>query len=66
MSDSPRLLTVEQFAERVNMGRTTAYAKVAAGEVESVKIGKLRRIPAEEVDRYVDRLIAEQARQPAA
>lgn len=61
MSDVLRLLTVEQFAERTNLGRTTVYAKLAAGEVASVKVGKLRRIPTDEVDQYIKRLLAEQS-----
>lgn len=60
MSEVLRLLTVEQFAERANLGRTTAYAKVATGEVTSVKIGRLRRIPVGEVDRFIEKLLAAQ------
>lgn len=56
-----RLLTVEQFAERANLGRTTAYAMVASGEVASVKIGRLRRIPVQALDDYIARLLESQA-----
>lgn len=55
------LLTVEQFAEWTQVSRTTAYAKVATGEIESVKIGRLRRIPIAAVERYVERLLSEQS-----
>jgi len=50
----PRLLlTVEQAAEQLGVGRTLMYALVRAGEVESVTIGRLRRIPAEALNAYV-------------
>jgi excisionase family DNA binding protein len=53
---TPLLLTVEQGARRLGIGRTTFYALVMSGEIESVPIGKLRRIPAECLDEYVQRL----------
>lgn len=65
MAESPKLLTVEEFAKSANIGRTLAFEKVASGEVESVKIGRLRRIPADALDRFVARLLDEQTRQAA-
>ena len=50
------VLTVEEAAKRLGIGRTTMYALVSSGEVESVSIGRLRRIPAECLDEYVGRL----------
>jgi excisionase family DNA binding protein len=47
------LLTVEEAAERLRIGRTTMYALVSSGAVESVKVGRLRRVPVECVDAYV-------------
>jgi excisionase family DNA binding protein len=47
------LLTVEEAADRLRIGRTTMYALVSAGAVESVKVGRLRRVPVECVDAYV-------------
>jgi excisionase family DNA binding protein len=47
------LLTVEEAAERLRIGRTTMYALVSSGAVESVKVGRLRRVPVEAVDAYV-------------
>lgn len=47
------VLTVEEAAERLGIGRTLMYALVAAGEVESVRIGRLRRIPTDALDAYV-------------
>ncbi|MFG2263412.1 excisionase family DNA-binding protein [Streptomyces sp. NPDC048720] len=50
------LLTVEEAARRLGIGRTTCFALIAAGELESVKVGSLRRIPAEALVAYVSRL----------
>jgi excisionase family DNA binding protein len=47
------LLTVEEAAERLRIGRTTMYALVSSGVVEPVKVGRLRRVPVECVDAYV-------------
>ncbi|CAM5469227.1 helix-turn-helix domain-containing protein [Streptomyces viridifaciens] len=46
-------LTVEEAARRLGIGRTTMYALVASGEVPSVTIGRLRRVPAEALKEYV-------------
>jgi excisionase family DNA binding protein len=52
------VLTIEEAAERLGIGRTLMYAPVSAGEVESVRIGRLRRIPTDALDTYVRRLRA--------
>ncbi|MFC5668302.1 helix-turn-helix domain-containing protein [Kitasatospora misakiensis] len=46
-------LTVEEAARRLGVGRTTMYALVASGEVSSVRIGRLRRIPAQALNDYI-------------
>jgi excisionase family DNA binding protein len=58
---TPLLLTVEQAAERLNVGRTTLFGLIASGDVASVSLGRLRRIPAECLDEYVRRLRTEHA-----
>jgi excisionase family DNA binding protein len=50
------LLTVEEAARRLNIGRTTMYSLVSAGVIESVTIGRLRRVPAECLDNFVTTL----------
>lgn len=51
------LLTVEEAAGRLRIGRTKMYGLIAAGEVESVTIGTLRRIPSECLTAYVSDLL---------
>lgn len=50
------VLTVEQAAKRLGIGRTLMYSLVSTGEVESVTIGRLRRVPADALTTYVNRL----------
>lgn len=45
--------TVEEAARRLGVGRTTMYALIASGEVRSVLIGRLRRVPAEALATYL-------------
>ena len=52
----PIVLTVEQAAECLGIGRTLMYSLVTSGAVESVTIGRLRRIPADALTRYVNNL----------
>ncbi|MEV6287127.1 helix-turn-helix domain-containing protein [Kribbella sp. NPDC051770] len=53
---SKLLLTVAEAANRLGIGRTTCYALVMSGEIESVPVGRLRRIPTECLGDYVQRL----------
>lgn len=55
---SPLLLTVEQAAQQLGIGRTTVFALLKSGELESIPLGRLRRIPAECITEYIDRLRA--------
>ncbi len=58
MEESPLLLTVERAAERLEVGRTKVFELMATGQLESVKIGRARRIPADALRVYVQRLRA--------
>lgn len=58
---TPRvLLTVEQAADALGIGRTNMFALIKSGEIESVKVGRLRRVPAAALDAYTARLNAQQ------
>jgi excisionase family DNA binding protein len=47
------LLTVEEAARRLRIGRTLVYQLISSGKLESVKVGRLRRVPAECLPVYV-------------
>jgi len=51
------LLTAEEVAEALHIGRTRVYSLIASKELTSVKIGNLRRIPVEAVREYAARLV---------
>jgi len=50
------LLTVEEAAQRLSIGRTTMYSLVSTDAIESVTIGRLRRVPSECLEEYVSSL----------
>ena len=59
-SDLPWLvLTIEEAAEVLRIGRTTMFALVRDGEIRSFLIGRSRRIPLAAIDEYVRRKGAE-------
>ncbi len=52
------VLTVEEAARCLGIGRSLMYELVMSGEVESVMIGRLRRIPVPALTAYVEALRA--------
>lgn len=56
--EKPLLLTWEQVAAQTSFGRTKIFALMASGELESVKVGRHRRVPTAALTEYVERLRA--------
>lgn len=54
------LLTVTEAARRLSVGRTTCFALIRSGALESLMVGGLRRVPADAPAAYLARLRAEQ------
>ncbi len=50
------LLTVDECARRLGIGRSHTYVFVLRGEIPSVKLGRSRRIRTEDLDRFIDGL----------
>lgn len=50
---APLLVTVEQAADLLNVGRTTMYGLIANGTIPTVRIGKCRRVAVEALNAYV-------------
>lgn len=46
------LVTVEEAAEALRVGRTTVFHLIRTGELDSVRIGRLRRVPLDELRRF--------------
>ncbi len=57
LSEVPRLLlTVEQAASALSLGRTAVYELIHSRRLGSVRIGGSRRIPRAALDAYVSQL----------
>ena len=54
--DDKLLLSVVEAARRLGIGRTLMYELVLSGEVRSVHVGRLRKVPVRALESYVDRI----------
>jgi excisionase family DNA binding protein len=50
------LYTVPEAADVLSLGSSKVWELVAAGRLESVKVGRARRVPADSLHRFVDSL----------
>ena len=50
----PELLSPEQLAAHLGIGRTFAYQLIREKRIPSLKIGRLRRVRRADVDRYIE------------
>ena len=48
------LYSVAEAASLLGVGRTYMFRLIATGQVESIKVGKLRKIPHDALGRYID------------
>lgn len=53
---APLLLPPEDAARELGIGRTQMFALIKDGEIDSVKIGRSRRVPRVALVEYVERL----------
>ncbi len=49
----PWVLTPEQVAEALCLSRSTTYRLIETGELPTVRIGRLRRVRKEDLERWV-------------
>jgi len=54
-----RLLTVEEVAKILGIGRTRTWSLVMSGEIASVKIGRSRRVRPQALEDYLTGLARE-------
>jgi len=54
------LLSPEETCNALGVRRSTLFKMLEAGEIPSIKVGRLRRIPVEGLRRYVERQVVEQ------
>lgn len=53
MNSPDRLLTVDQAAERLAIGRVKLYELIRDGALVSVRIGRARRVPESAVEAFI-------------
>jgi excisionase family DNA binding protein len=59
ITDDQLLVTPEEAGRRLSVGRTTIYELMASGELQSVSIGRCRRVPVISLSSFVNRLIGD-------
>lgn len=62
----PLLYKPEVAAARLGLGRSKFFELMAGGQIETVQIGRSRRVPAQALEDYVARLRAGQSHAGAA
>ena len=55
----PLLVSVEEAAGLLGIGRTTLYELIRRGDVRPIRIGRCVRIPRRELEGLVERLVGE-------
>jgi excisionase family DNA binding protein len=61
ITDDQLLVTPEEAARRLSVGRTTIYELMSSGELQSVNIGRCRRVPVSSLASFVSKLIGDVA-----
>lgn len=54
-NDDKMLLTVVEAAQRLGIGRTLMYELLSAGQIESVHLGRLHKVPVLALTRFIER-----------
>jgi len=49
------VLRPHEAAEQLAISRSKIYELIAAGDIETIMVGKVRRVPIDAVGRYVER-----------
>lgn len=62
----PELLSIEEAARRLGIGRTALYHELTNGSLRSFKVGRRRLIPASSIYAYIDAQVQEVPRAEVA
>lgn len=54
------LLTTEEAAKALNIGRTRIYGLIKNNDLQSVKVGRSRRVVASSIETFIERRLVEQ------
>ena len=59
-ASEPVLITVDELAARLSIGRTAAWELVRKRKIKSVKIGRTRRVPITSLQEYIEQLLEDE------
>ena len=51
----PDVLSVKQLCEILDIGKNTAYRLLQSGDIKSIKIGKVYKIPKKYLKQYISK-----------
>ena len=54
--DLPLVLKVEDLMQILSIGRNTAYELVRSGQISSIRIGRIYRIPRASLEEYLQKM----------
>jgi len=52
--ETKRLLSADELARELGVGRTTAYALLWSEAIPSLKVGRLRKVRREDLEAYIE------------
>ena len=52
--ETKSLLSAEELARELGVGRTTAYSLLWSGTIPSMKVGRLRKVRREDLEAYIE------------
>lgn len=55
-NDIPLVLKVEELMSILSIGRNTAYELVRSGQISSIRIGRIYRIPRASLEEYLQKM----------
>ena len=55
--ETKRLLSADDLAQELGVGRTTAYSLLWSGAIPSMKVGRLRKVRREDVEQFIQTLM---------
>lgn len=55
-NDFPLVLKVEELMSILSIGRNTAYELVRSGQISSIRIGRIYRIPRASLEDYLQKM----------
>jgi excisionase family DNA binding protein len=58
----PKTMSVPEAGRVLGVGRNAAYEAARRGEIPTIKIGRLRRVPVAALERMLDRAAAGEAK----